>query len=283
MLLSARSLFVTCALALLFTTSAISQKVTPRSTQDESTKSLKPANPPRVAAKNGGPEAEGDDATARMFAQRKEVGVPSPEFKRKLLQERAKRQANEKAVRRNSSGAISVSAPTWIPIGPEGADYETNGFFTGFVRDSGRARKFLPHPTDPNTLYMLTSGGGLWVTNNFTSSNTTWVPLTDNLPTLGGGSMAFGRTPNVIYLGLGDPFDLINIGGAMVTSTDGGQTWGSLIHLGNSLSVRDVYVDTSGPQDVVLVATDTGLYRSTDNAATFTLVPVGGLSSGQVI
>ncbi len=285
MLFSARSLFVTCALALLFTTSARSQKVTPRSTQDESTKSLKPANPPRVAAKNGGPEAEGDDATARMLAQRKEIGVPTPEFKRKLLQERAKRQANEKAVRRNSSGAISVSAPTWIPIGPEGADYETNGAITLFARDSGRARKFLPHPTDPDTLYILTSGGGLWVTHNFTSSATTWTPLTDNLPTTAGGSMAFGSTPNVIYLGLGDPFDLINIGGSVVTSTDGGQTWGSLVHLGAALSVQDIYVDSTGSQDVVLVATDNGLYRSTDSGATFAQILGGSgqLFNGQAI
>jgi len=280
--LSGRSLFATCAVALLFTTSAISQKVTPRSAQDESTRSLKPANPPRVYGKSGAEEGEGDDATARMLAQRKEIGVPTPEYKRKLLQERAKRQSNEKAARRNGFGASPVTGPTWIPIGPEGADYEINGV-TGFVRDSGRARKFLPHPTDPDTLYFLTSGGGLWVTHNFTSPNTTWVPLTDNLPTTAGGSMAFGRTPNVIYLGLGDPFDLVNIGGAMVTSTDGGQTWSTPVDLGPSLSVRDIYVDSSGPQDVVLVATDTGLYRSTDSGATYTLIPVNGLSSGQVI
>ncbi len=217
-----------------------------------------------------------------MLAQRKEVGVPTPEYKRKLLQERAKRQANEKAARRNGFGASPATGPTWIPIGPTDADYELNGV-TGYVRDSGRARKFLPHPTDPNTLYFLTSGGGLWVTHNFTSQNTTWAPLTDNLSTTAGGSMAFGRTPNVIYLGLGDPFDLVNIGGAMVTSIDGGQTWSTPIDLGPSLSVRDIYVDSHGPQDIVLVATDTGLYRSTDSGATYTLIPVGGLSSGQVI
>src|SRR5205814_7716863 len=101
------------------------------------------------------------------------------------------------------------SGPSWISIGPTGANFEQNGSFTGLVRDSGRARTILPHPTDPDTVYLLTSGGGLWKTTNFESSNTSWIPLTDNLPTTGGGAVAFGRSPNVLYLGLGDPYDQI--------------------------------------------------------------------------
>ncbi len=251
--------------------------------------SLPAAKPPRVAAKKGGVEAEGDDATARLLWQRREFGVPTPEFKRKLLQERARRKSLEASAARvsttaaagtpSASVAASSSGPTWVPIGPEGADYESNGPYTGFVRDSGRARKFLPHPTDPDTLYFLTSGGGLWVTHNFTAAATTWTPLTDSLPTTGGGSVAFGRTPSVLYLGLGDPFDVINIGGAMVNSTDGGQTWTSPVDLGSAFSVRDILVDTSGTSDVLLVATDDGLYRSVDSGASYSKV-LGG--SGQL-
>src|SRR2546429_4480044 len=209
---------VSCLLSII----AFAQRKPSGSPQDDRPSTVK-AQPPRAAAKTGGEEAEGDDATARMFAQRKESGIPTLEFKRKLLQERARRVALEGARRRNGRNGASVgSGPAWIPIGPDGADYESNGGFTGAVRDSGRARKILPHPTDPDTLYFLTSGGGLWVTHNFTSSNTTWTPLTDNLATTTGGSVAFGRTPNVLYLGLGDPFDVINIGGATAKSTDGG-------------------------------------------------------------
>jgi len=68
-----------------------------------------------------------------------------------------------------------------------------------------------------------------------------------------------------LYLGLGDPFDIINIGGSMVKSIDGGTTWSSPIDLGNALSVRDILVDTSGPDDILVVATDDGLYRSIDS------------------
>jgi hypothetical protein len=86
-----------------------------------------------------------------------------------------------------------------VPIGPTGADYEQNGPGTGYVRDSGRVRTILPHPTDANTVYLLTSGGGLWVTQNFTAALPAWRALTDSQVTTGGGSVAFGRTPSVIY------------------------------------------------------------------------------------
>ncbi len=36
--------------------------------------------------------------------------------------------------------------------------------------------------------------------------------------------MAFGRNPNTLYLGLGDPFDVVNVGGAMTKSTNGGNS-----------------------------------------------------------
>ena len=250
---------------------------------DDGAAGLPRPNPPRAVARPGGEEGIGDDATARLLSQRKEFGSPGPDFRRRLMQERSRRQSLDRAARASiSSGG---PGPVWVPIGPEGADYETNGFPTGYVRDSGRVRKILPHPTDPDTLYLLTSGGGLWVTHNFTSASTTWTPLTDALPTTGGGSIAFGRTPDVLYLGLGDPFDPINIGGAMVKSIDGGATWGSPIDLGNALSVRDILVDTSGPDDILVVGTDDGLYRSIDSGASFTRIQggAGELFQGQVI
>ena len=281
-----RSVSILFVVSCLLSVVGLAQRKPSGAPQDDRPSTVK-AQPPRAAAKAGGDEAEGDDATARMLAQRKEAGIPTLEFKRKLLQERARRVALEGAARRNgvngaiADGASVGSGPAWIPIGPDGADYESNGSFTGAVRDSGRARKILPHPTDPDTVYFLASGGGLWVTHNFTSPTTTWTPLTDNLPTTTGGSVAFGRTPTVLYLGLGDPFDVINIGGAMVTSTDGGLTWGPVQDL-SAFSVRDILVDSSDPvNDTVLVATDGGLFRSTDSGVTYSPIPVG--VPGQVI
>jgi hypothetical protein len=86
-----------------------------------------------------GGEAEQDDPTARLEWQRKAWGVVSPEFRQSAIKEGRKHGS-----KKNAKG------PKWVSIGPAGADYEQNGSFTGHVRDSGRARTVLPHPTNPD-------------------------------------------------------------------------------------------------------------------------------------
>ncbi len=205
--------------------------------------------------------AEKDDPTSRLEWQRGAWGVVTPSFRALAIAE-GKRHNDKK----NAPG------PKWVSIGPTGADFEQNGSFTGHVRDSGRARTVLPHPTDANVVYFLTSGGGLWRTDNWNAASTTWRVLTDDLPTTGGGAVAFGRNPNTLYLGLGDPFDQILVGGSMTKSKNGGNTWEPIVELGSAVSVRDVKVDTSTNRDIVLVATDSGLYRSADEGATYSAI-----------
>jgi hypothetical protein len=228
----------------------------------------------REAGGKTGEEAERDNPTARLEAQRRETGIQSLELQQYILNER--RQRAGAVTGGIDSTVMGPTAPQWLPIGPTGASYWQNGGFTVFERDSGRVRKILPHPTDLDTVYLLTSGGGLWHTNNFNSPSTTWTPLQDAMGTTSGGSVAFGRTPNVLYLGTGDPFDLVNTGGSMVKSTDGGTTWGPEVDLGDVFSIRDIAVDTSDPvNDIVMVATDFGFYRSVDGGATFALAASG--------
>ncbi len=206
-------------------------------------------------------DVEKDNATERLEWQRREWGVVTPEFRQAAL-----KQGKDHSDKKNARG------PKWVSIGPIGADFAQNGSFTGHVRDSGRARTILPHPTDPDIVYFLTSGGGLWRTSNWSAANTKWSVLTDDLPTTGGGSVAFGRNPNHLYLGLGDPYDQILVGGAMTKSTNGGVSWSPIIELGSAVSVRDVKVDTSTNREIVLAATDNGLYRSSDEGATYSAV-----------
>ncbi len=213
--------------------------------------------PPEV----GEGSAEKDDPSARLAAEREAWGLVTPTFRANELKE-----GSAHSARKNTPG------PKWVNIGPTGCDYEQNGSFTGHVRDSGRARTILPNPEYADIVYFLTSGGGLWRTDNWTSNNTVWRPLTDDLPTTGGGSVAFGANPNTLYLGLGDPYDQILVGGAMVKSKNGGVSWGPFIELGNAVSVRDVKVDTSTNRDIVLVATDNGLFRSADEGASYASV-----------
>ncbi len=210
-----------------------------------------------------GAGVEKDDASARLEWQRGAWGTVTSGFRRRAMREG--RDHSERSHRRERE----APGPRWVNIGPTGADYEQNGSFTGHVRDSGRARTILTHPTNPSIVYLLTSGGGLWRTDTWTSEVTRWRSLTDDLPTTGGGSVAFGRNPDTLYLGLGDPYDQILVGGAVVKSTNGGTSWRPMVELGNAVSVRDVKVDTTAARDIVLVATESGLYRSEDAGETY--------------
>jgi photosystem II stability/assembly factor-like uncharacterized protein len=207
-------------------------------------------------------DADQDDPNSRLLWEREAWGPVTATFRQNAIKE-GKRHGEKK----------HLAGPQWVSIGPIGAEYEQNGSFTGHVEDSGRARTILPHPRDPNIVYVLTSGGGLWRTNNWMSANTSWTVLTDDLPTTGGGSVAFGKSPETLYLGLGDPYDQILVGGSVVKSRDGGRNWSPMIELGNAVSVRDVKVDTSTPKDIVFVATESGLYTSFDEGATYNAVP----------
>jgi photosystem II stability/assembly factor-like uncharacterized protein len=167
----------------------------------------------------------------------------------------------------------AASGTTWANIGPTKADITKNGSFSLAVTDSGRVRSIVPDPSSPLTLYVAFSGGGVWKT---TDGGTTWVPKTESLGTLSCGSLAMDpNNSSTLYLGLGDPFDGTGIG--VVKSTDGGNTWSAPAYLGNSTVVPQVLVSATDSQ-VVLAATNTGLYRSTNGGASFGAVT---LSAGQ--
>ena len=72
-------------------------------------------------------------------------------------------------------------------------------------------------------------------------------------------------------MGAGDPFDL-GVGGFVVKSSNGGSTWTAGVHLGTAAKIYDLKVDTSQSNDIVLVGTDVGLYRSTDGGTTYSAV-----------
>ncbi len=173
----------------------------------------------------------------------------------------------------------AVTEANWTNIGPTTAAFAQNGTSLNIV-DSGRARVILPHPTNPDIVYFLNAGGGLWKTTNFTASETSWTPTTDSIGSTAGGSAAFGRTPEVLYLGTGDAFDG-GVGGFIVKSTDGAATWGSAVFLTGATKVLDIQVDTSGGQDIVLAGTNAGLFRSADAGATFTAI--GGDFAGKLV
>ena len=230
-------------------------------------------SPTELSDEDSGDKPESDEVRLRMQANRALIGDLTDEMKLNAIRELQKQEQLYPQLMPGAQEPQGV--PIWTPLGPTQAKYQTNGV-TLKVSDSGRIRTILPHPTDADTLYVLTSGGGLWKTTTFTHTNPRWEAKTDALISTTGGSVAFGRNPETLYLGIGDPFDVRGlIAGVMVKSTDGGNSWSPFVNLPGAGSVRDVKVDTSGPNDIVLVATDAGLFRSADSGATYSSIAGG--------
>ena len=115
-------------------------------------------------------------------------------------------------------------------------------------------------------------------------------PLTDRLGSTSVGALAMDpQNPDVLYLGLGDPFGVAQPG--VVSSTDGGETWSDPVFLSGSLTdakgkqqstlastVRDLQVDPASSLHI-LVATDVGLFQSFDAGRSFSQAALPSVQS----
>ncbi len=169
---------------------------------------------------------------------------------------------------------------SWTPLGPT-ANLTPAGWSS---IDSGRPVAVVPDPNTPTTLYLATSGGGVFKCTNANldvAGDWTWTPVTDDLPASGSGgnvsigAMAISSNGGTLYIGLGDPFDAEGRG--FYRSTDGGATWtAATAGLGNATRSYSI-LPLSATR--ILWGTNDGLKISNDGGATFTAA-TGGPSSG---
>jgi hypothetical protein len=227
-------------------------------------------------------EPERDDPAARERALQELRGEPNPAGQWRVLQE-ARKQRDRWAIgapagQQGFRGAQRVQAGTFVNIGPASADFEYN-YGKYIETDSGRARQILTHPTDPGILYLSTAGGGVWKSWD---AGGHWEPITDALGTTAVGTLAMDPiNADILYLGFGDPFDVHQPG--LVKSSDGGATWSDPVRLvaadGRVAStVTDIKIDPASSA-IAFAATDVGLFRSIDGAASWTQLPLVGAAS----
>lgn len=210
-------------------------------------------------------------------------GEPTPEylaFKAKLAAEEMAKWMDPRAL-----PAIPGSGSTWVSLGPRAN--LTNGSFPDI--DSGRPVDIATHPSNPQILYLATSGGGVFKCTNAdldASGDWTWTAVTDGLPSSGSsgnvsiGAMAMSAadgTGNTLFVGLGDAFDAQGLG--LYKTTNGGTSWTAATGMGAATRTYDILPLSAS---VVLVGTNDGLKRSTDGGATFSPVSLGGSSVGQI-
>jgi photosystem II stability/assembly factor-like uncharacterized protein len=162
---------------------------------------------------------------------------------------------------------------SWTPIGP---DHIANGLP---YQASGRLNSIAIHPTNVNIIYAGTATGGVWKT---TDGGASWTPLTDSQCSTAMGSVAVDPSnPNIVYAGTGEQNFSIDsyYGCGVLKSTDGGTSWSQLGASvfdtpsgGASIAKIAIHPSTTS---TLLVASDFGLYRSTDSGASFSLVRSG--------
>jgi hypothetical protein len=131
--------------------------------------------------------------------------------------------------------ALGSGTATWQPLGPTAVQSENFGLMTGRVS----ALALDPSDVTGNTLYVGTTGGGVWKSQNAdttSTANISIIPLTDEAAGMGGAagtSISIGALSvqpggtGVILAGTGDPNDALDsyYGAGILRSTNGGTTW----------------------------------------------------------
>lgn len=158
--------------------------------------------------------------------------------------------------------ALRGGSPAWFELGP--------------VNLSGRILDIEFHPTNASIVYAGSASGGLWKS---TDSGDTWVPLTDELPSLAVGGIAVsGADPNVVLIGTGEgnqnAFRVPGVG--VLKSTDGGGTWAPTnLAFDVTQAVGFHFLEVNRGTGVYLAGTTAGMYRSTDEGSTWAQVLTG--------
>ncbi|MEZ5407729.1 MAG: hypothetical protein R2761_06875 [Acidimicrobiales bacterium] len=203
-----------------------------------------------------------------------------------LLRLRALAERDGPVVAGRRAAPVASGKPSWTPLGPlavpNGQTYGGNRILI-----SGRVTAIAAHPTDPARLWIGTSRGGVWRTDD---GAVTWRPLTDDQPSLAIGALGAGTSdPDVLYAGTGEgnvqlystvyahsSAPGVYLGVGVLRSSDGGATWSS--HAAPLLAGASFYriaVDRNDA-DRAFGATSRGLVRTTDGA-NWALLTGGGL------
>ena len=196
--------------------------------------------------------------------------------------------------------STSASTAVWQPLGPTAVSTPNFGLV------SGRVSTIAIDPADStgNHVFIGTTGGGVWASQNAASSNVVFSPLTDAsspFDSLRYGSISIGAVTvqpggtGVVLAGTGDPNDALDsyYGAGILRSTDGGSTWTAIPFTADFAysfmgeGFAGFAWSTANPQVVVAAVSQSyegtlvgapyqtrsyaGLYYSTDGGATWSL------------
>lgn len=169
----------------------------------------------------------------------------------------------------------ALQSKQWDLIGPVTNPEKYNKHVDS--KGLGRINVVRFHPTDVNEFWVGSASGGVWRTKD---KGKTWenFPFTQFL-SLGVSDIAISPTnPNIVYVATGDANGSLGTAGyfasiGIVKTTDGGKTW-DITGIANEMKdgniISRLFVSPTNP-DVVIAATNRGIYKSIDGGATWTV------------
>lgn len=159
---------------------------------------------------------------------------------------------------------------SWSRVGPLGVyDIGQN------LQNSGRVISFDMFGDNPNIMFCGGASGGLWKSSDAGNS---WVILLDTLSCPSVSSIACSQlaADNTVWFSTGAPFNGAGIQiGRVYKSTNGGNTWIN-IPLTGSGNIAKIEVNVYN-KNHVFIASDAGLYKTTNGGSSFSLAYTPGL------
>ncbi|MGE5731715.1 MAG: hypothetical protein ACM37U_07245, partial [Gemmatimonas sp.] len=162
----------------------------------------------------------------------------------------------------------AANLPVWRELGPTLIPHgQTYGKGPGSQPPvSGRCVSVDVDPANAAHIVLCSAGGGLWSSNDH---GATWQPLTDDQPALAMGALARApSSPNIVYAATGEGDGQTPLGGGLLRSSDGGQSWtyvAAAVLAGEG--IYDILVHPTDPMHLWIGGT-LGLYETTDGGAT---------------
>jgi photosystem II stability/assembly factor-like uncharacterized protein len=171
-----------------------------------------------------------------------------------------------------SLAALPAPAQTHDPAQWQGLHYRQVGPWRG-----GRVTTVTGVPSQPDTFYMGTTGGGVWKTADAGAS---WTNTSDGqigVASMGAVAVA-DSNPQIVYAGSGSSKirSNVSIGRGIWKSVDGAKTW-QFIGLREVGQISTIRINPTNPDEVFVAATgnpfaysrDRGVYRSRDGGKTW--------------
>jgi hypothetical protein len=200
------------------------------------------------------------------------------------------------------SAGKGKSSGTWAPIGPSQAQYPAilNRHGSQYW-DSGRTTAMAIAPSCTVTtcrLWIGAAGGGIWRTDDALSGSPHWTFVSGSLGSNAFGALTYDASTGTLWAGTGEAHASgdSEAGVGVFKSTDGGTTWSSAIgasyfayraissividhstnpatiYVGTTRAVRGVASVTGGGVSLYPTTPGVGLWKSTDDGGTFTLL-----------